>query len=114
MHKVLSENLEVNDAGSVGPGRLGEVRYLKRVTRYMEMLPETSLPGFFWKSDVKNIKGMPGWAKKSEGKPAPTLGARAAAAILRTALDPLLSLGTVQTRCSRRRPACSTCHGPAS
>jgi hypothetical protein len=90
VHEVLSANFEVTDAGAIGPGCPGEVRYLKRLVGYTETLPETGLPGFYWKADSKNIMELMTWAKKAGGiKASATPGTKATGANMRTALDPL-------------------------
>ncbi len=85
----MRDNFEVTDSGHIGPGRPGEVRYLKRVIGYTDTLPETGKPGYYWKADPKHVKELIAWAKKSDGKPAPTPGTKATGAKMRTALDPL-------------------------
>ena len=73
----------------IGPGRLGQTRYLKRIIGYTENLPEHGGPGFFWTADPKHVDFLLQWTKKRGAKPAVTPGTKATGMAVRDSLEVL-------------------------
>ena len=61
---LLSEHFEVTAGSMIGPGRPGQVRYLKRIIGYTGDLPEHGGPGFFWTAGPKHVDFLVQWTKK--------------------------------------------------
>ncbi|CAK0844151.1 unnamed protein product [Prorocentrum cordatum] len=55
LDEVLSTEYEITSSPPLGPGHPGVARYLKRSCGYVDQLPETLLPGFFWHADPKHV-----------------------------------------------------------
>ncbi|CAK0861483.1 unnamed protein product, partial [Prorocentrum cordatum] len=86
---VLRVEYEITSSPPLGPGHPGVARYLKRVCGYVDKLPETLLPGFFWHADPEHAAGIIKFGSKEGAKVVDTPGTNAIGAQLRNATGPM-------------------------
>ena len=120
LDELLNEHFEVTAGSVIGPGRPGQVRYLKRIIGYTENLPDNRGPRFLLDCRSKHVDFLVQWTKKRGGKPAVTPGTKATGMGARDTLELLLVRWqaqqaqhctchqTGQTRCLPARRRCNT------
>ncbi|CAK0790038.1 unnamed protein product [Prorocentrum cordatum] len=86
---VLSVEYGITSSPPLGPGHPGVARYLKRVCGYVDQLPETRLPGFFWHADPKHVTEIVKFGPEEGAEAVDTPGTKAIGAQLRNGTDPV-------------------------
>ena len=73
LNSLLEKSFEVTRTAFIGPGKPGQVKYLKRIIGYTETLPDDGEggggePGFFWAADSKHVDYLIKWSRKRGSK----------------------------------------------